>query len=81
MKEANVRFGVVNVIERAKYEKLYQVPFGYVFTTFNEDDAVKFCKKRNNTNMIVEKIFDTQTATNNKVEVFRGGNFKEGRNA
>jgi hypothetical protein len=73
MKEANVRYGVVNVVERAKYEKLFQIPFGYALTTFDEREAIIFCKKQKNPNMIVEKIFDTLDATNNKVEVFRGG--------
>ncbi len=69
----NVRYGVVNAVERLKYEKLYQVPFGYAFTTFDKDEAITFCKKGKNTNMIVEKIFDSYDATNNKEEVFRGG--------
>jgi len=73
MMERNVRFGVVNVAERTKYEKTFHIPFGYAFTTYEEEKAIRYCQKQNNPNMIVEKIFDTKYATNNKTEIYRGG--------
>jgi len=78
MKEFNVRYGVVNVKNRVQYEKTFQIGYGYEFTSFNEFDAIKYCKKQKDPNVIVERIFNTPKAVNNKKEIFRGGDFKEG---
>ena len=75
MKEGNVRFGVVNVADRMKYEKTFHIPFGYEFTTFHEQEAIAYARKQKNPDVAVERIFDTSKASNNKVEVFRSGDF------
>jgi len=80
-KEVNIRYGVVNVVERARYEKIFHINLGYALITFNEGEAIAFCKKKRNPNVIVEKIYDNYRAVNNKIEIFRGGVFKEGKNA
>lgn len=81
MTEHNIRFGVVNEKERTAYEKLFQIPYGYELTTFDEQDAINFAKKQKNSDVIVERIYDTSAAANNKQEIFRSGDFKEGGNA
>ena len=81
MQKSNVRYGVVNVKERMEYEKMFHIPYGYELTTFDERDAINYAKKQKNANVIVERIFDTSVAVNNKEEVFRSGDFKEGGNA
>jgi hypothetical protein len=80
MIESNIRFGVVNIVDRNRYEKTYHLPFGYLLTTFKENEAILHAKKMNNNNVIVEKIFDNQIAVNNKEEIYRSGKFKEGGN-
>ena len=52
MEERNVRYGVVNVVDRANYEKQWQVPFGYDFITYNELDAISVCRKKKNRNCV-----------------------------
>jgi hypothetical protein len=71
MKELNVRYGVVNVEERTKYEKENQVSFGYEHLGRSEEKAIRICRKKNNPNWIVEKIYDTYKAKNNRVEIYR----------
>lgn len=77
MKKVNERFGVVNIVDREKYEKLYQIPFGYEFTSFSEKDAVGYCKSMKKTpnyeNLVVERIYNDLDANNKKEEIFRGG--------
>lgn len=77
MEERFVRYGVVNVVERAKYERLYQVPYGYHFMTFNEAEAITACRKKKNPNWVVEKIFHTNDDVNKTHEIFRSGKFEE----
>lgn len=50
------RFGVVNGKERDRYEKYWQIPFGYEFITFDRDKAIDYCQKTKNPDMIVEQI-------------------------
>ncbi len=72
MKILNERFGVVDVVARENYEKLYQIPYGYAFMSFSEKGAIRFCKESKNENFIVEKIYDTSTGGNNlKEEIYR----------
>jgi len=72
-KEFNIRFGVVNVVDRGKYEKKFQVPFGYDLLTYNKIEAMNHAKKKKDVNIVVERIFDTISAVNNKEEVYRSG--------
>lgn len=74
--ERNVRYGVVNVVDRAKFEKIWQVPFGYTYMSFDKGEAIDICRKKKNNNWVVEKIFHTNDDTNRKVEIYRSG-FKE----
>lgn len=67
------RFGVVNTLEREKYEKEFNVSYGYNFISFDEAEAVIKCRTFNNQNYIVERIKDD----NIREEIFRSGNFKE----
>ena len=67
------RFGVVNTLERARYEKEYNVSYGYEFISFKKTEAIKECRQFNNSNFIVERIRDDNT----REEIFRSGNFKE----
>ncbi len=81
MKESNERYGVVNEKERSEYEKLYQLPMGYEYTTFDREEAIRYCRslKKNPfySNYIVERIYNTEFATNLKEEIFRGGDEKD----
>ncbi len=76
------RFGVINQVDRAKYEKHYQVPFGYDYMSFDKKQAIAYCKALKGDprypNFIVERIYDTPDTSNNREEIFRGGDFKEG---
>lgn len=81
MKERNVRYGVVNVKKRIAYEKEHQVSFGYEHIGKSMDKAIRICRKKKNSNYIVEKIYDTNIAKNNKMEIYRSGIFEEGGNA
>jgi hypothetical protein len=67
------RFGVVNAHERQRYEKEYNVSYGYKFISFIKAEAIKECRQFNNQNFIVERIKDDNT----REEIFRSGNFKE----
>jgi hypothetical protein len=80
MKEFNVRYGVVNVKKRAKYEKKNQVPFSYTFITRNEQTAIRACRKKKDPNFIVERIFDTETIKNKREEIFRSGTYEDWKN-
>ena len=84
MVEGNARFGVVNNAMRIKYEKEFQVSYGYDFISFNKYESIVQCKKlssmnNNDSNWIVERIFDTSVIKNNQEEIFRSGDFKEGK--
>ena len=59
-----------------EYEKMFQIPYGYELTTFDERDAINYAKKQKNPNVIVEKIFDNTVAVNNKEEIYRSGDFQ-----
>lgn len=72
VKETNIRYGVVDPGIRAKYEKKYQVPYGYDHISFDEEKAISLCRKKRK-GFIVEKVFDTVFSKNNKIEIFRGG--------
>lgn len=77
MDEVNVRYGVVHDERRVAYEKKWQIPCGYAFTTYNQDHAITNCRKRGK-GWVVEKIFNMPNRTINfKTIVFRGGNDKE----
>jgi len=76
MKETNVRYGVVNEKERISYEKKNQVSFGYEFITTDKVKAIKICRRKNDSNCIVERIFDTEKAKNNKEEIYRSGKYE-----
>jgi len=76
MKETNIRYGVVNVEERIAYEKEHQISFGYEHIGRSKENAIRICRKKNNPKYIVERIFDTKTAKNNKEEIFRSGKFQ-----
>ena len=75
------RYGVVNAIVREKYEKEYQVPYGYDYICYDAETAVAECKKLNeeNTDLIpchvVERIYDDGYASNNREEVYRSEEF------
>lgn len=77
MEEFNVRYGVVNVVEREKYEKKFQISYGYEYTTWNDLSAISYCRRKNNSNFIVEKIFNTKKTTNKKQEVYRSADLKK----
>lgn len=77
MKEFNVRYGVVNVMKREKYEKKNQTPFSYLFVTQDKGKAIRACAKRKDTNFIVERIFDTEKIKNNREEIFRSGKYED----
>ena len=80
LKESNIRYGVVNVKMRAKYEKEFQVSYGYDYMKFKKQEAISYCKVLNDPNFIVERIFDTTIDKNFKEEIFKSGSFKEGGN-
>ncbi len=67
------RFGVVNTLERERYEKEYNVSYGYEFISYKEAEAIKECRQFNNPNFIVERIKDG----NIKEEIFRSGNYEK----
>jgi len=73
MNKGNVRYGVVDVVGRKEFEKEWQLPYGYSHVTYNEQDAINYCRKLNNANFIVEEIYDTVLATNLKEEIYRSG--------
>jgi len=80
MKKGNVRYGVVNSKMREKYEKEYQIPFGYDYMTYIKKEAIAYCKSLKGDpryeDFIVEEIYNTSISPNNKDEIFRGGNEK-----
>jgi hypothetical protein len=51
------RYGVVNLVERYKYEQEWQLPFPYEFVSWNKVDAINECRKRFGT--VVEEINDS----------------------
>lgn len=51
------RYGVVNPINRYEYETKWQLPFSYDFISFNEKEAIRYCRKNYGT--VVEKITDS----------------------
>lgn len=75
--KTNVRYGVVNVRDRVNYEKKYHKPFNYEYLGKNKLKAIKICRKKQNSNYIVEEIYDTKTVKNFKEEIFRSGSYKE----
>jgi len=71
------RYGVVNAVLREKYEKEFQVPFGYDHICYSAEEAIAECKKMNeeenflNGNpFIVERIFDNAYACNNREQIY-----------
>lgn len=77
-KEVNIRYGVVNTVKRSGYEKEFHVPYGYHFISYRKFEAISNCKNMNDSDYIVERIFDTFDVQNKKEEIFRSGSFKEG---
>ena len=71
----NIRYGVVNSVEREKYEKEYQIAYGYELMTYNKNEAIFYAKGLNNPDYIVEEIYNTSETNNNKEEIFQSGNF------
>lgn len=57
-KERNMkeRYGVVDPEERYEYETKWQLPFMYDFISFDENEAIRYCRK--NFGTVVEKIMD-----------------------
>lgn len=68
------RFGVVDVVTREKYEKEYQLPYGYQFISYDETEAITECRRLKNDSFIVERIH----GMNCKEEIFR--NFQGDQN-
>lgn len=72
--EVNVRYGVINELDRMAFEKKWQIQAGYDYMTFDQEDAIKHCRKKGN-GWIVEKIYNIPgKVVNYKNIIFRGGN-------
>ena len=76
-KKSNVRYGVVNFVLREKYEKKYHLPYGYEYMTYDEQDAIDYCRRGDIENFVVEMIYDTHLASNLKEEIYRSGKENE----
>jgi hypothetical protein len=71
--ESNVRYGVVNVLDRENYEKKFHINFAYDLVTYDKIEAIKHCRAKSNSNWIVERIFNTKTVNNFREEIYRSG--------
>lgn len=73
----NVRYGVVNEAKRTKYEKKHQKPFRYEYIVDNIKKAIMLCRKKKNSNYIVEKIYDIDTVKNFKEKIYQSGTYED----
>jgi hypothetical protein len=71
--ESNVRYGVVNVVDRTNFEKKFHINCAYELITYDKMEAVKYARALNNSDYIVERIFNTKTANNFREEIYRSG--------
>lgn len=76
-KEFNIRFGVVNDKIRTDYEKRTKKPFSYELITPKKQKAIIYCQKKNNSNYIVERIFNTPKVSNKREEIYRSGSYED----
>lgn len=75
--ETNVRYGVVNDLDRIAFEKKWQIPAGYDHITYDQTEATVMCRKKGK-GWVVEKIFNMPNkVVNFKTVIFRGGDYKE----
>jgi hypothetical protein len=65
------RFGVVNELTRAEYEKEWQIPMGYEFVSFDKEKAITMCKEFKGHGYIVERITTSAYSQNDKEIVYR----------
>lgn len=77
MNKGNVRYGVVNDVNRNDYEKEWQLPYGYSHLTYDKQEAIAHCRDLKNSDFIVEEIYDTAFGTNFKNEIYRSGKENE----
>lgn len=77
--ETNVRYGVINDVNRIAYEKKWQVPAGYDYITYDQTEAIVFCRKKGSSAVsgwVVEKIFNLPNkVVNFKTIIFKGGDY------
>jgi hypothetical protein len=71
MEKRKIRYGVVNYVLREEYEKEWHLPFGYEYITYNEQDAINYCREQRYDTFIVEMIYDTEKGNNFKEEIYR----------
>ena len=64
------RYGVVNEIERNRFEKKFHVPFGYDLVTFNYRKAEDACKDKGK-GYVVEKISTSFGRSNERDIIYR----------
>lgn len=64
------RFGVVDAEARMRFEKLFQVPFGYALVTFNYREAEEACKKFGKGH-VVERITTNFNRINESDVIYR----------
>lgn len=64
------RFGVVHENDKTKFEKKFQVGFGYHSVYFNQKKAEDICKDLGN-GYVVEKISTTYDKTNKSEIIYR----------
>ena len=75
--ESNLRYGVVNLEVRERYEKDFQLSYGYDFITRNKREAIEYCKSLKMNEYVVEKIYDDFKSNNNKEVIFKGGEYEK----
>jgi len=66
----NIRYGVVNEVERKEYEKEWHLSRGYFFISRDKKKAIKICRNMKNSDFIVEMIYDEEFS-NLKEEIYR----------
>jgi inorganic pyrophosphatase/exopolyphosphatase len=76
MEKRNVRYGIVNTMKRERYEREFHLPYGYEYITYEKAKAIVICRKKNDSNYIVEEIFNTTDSINYKQEIYRSGGEK-----
>lgn len=59
------KFAVVDELAREKFEKEWQMAYGYRFVSYNEEEAIRYLEKycMYETSCIVEKIDETGRET------------------
>lgn len=73
MNKGNVRYGVVNDVDRSEFEKEWHLPYGYSYLTYDKQDAIAQCRDLKDSDFIVEEIYNTAGGTNFKTEIYRSG--------